>query len=274
MTKRTFDREIQYKRVIANFGDIHGGSVGAVFPPGFYTRDGNEIKQNKAQAALYEYWQDAEHTCKEFGVDTVLLMGDLIQGGNRKENAAGSLPVSLDEQVDVTTKLLAPICKDRIVLSVRGTLYHSSLDMDAERQVARAVGAKEHNWVINGKIEGTEVKLNALHGSSGAFVYRANAASREILFFKEAFADGKLEDFDLLIRAHNHIFMHLDTPGKHYVINPCWQTLVPSNYSMRQYAKWQSDIGFTITFIDQKDRVSIMHFLYPTPRFNDVMITV
>jgi len=109
------------------------GSVGAVFPPDFETREGNIIKLNVAQSALYEYWQDAVHTCDEFGVDTILLMGDLIQGGNRKENGAGSLPVALDEQVEAAKILLTPICKGRKVLSVLGTPYHTSLDMDAEK---------------------------------------------------------------------------------------------------------------------------------------------
>lgn len=271
---KKLEKNKTYKRIIAFFGDIHAGSVGAVFPPDFTTKDGNAITLNKAQSALYEYWQDALQTCDEFGVDTIMLVGDLIQGGNRKENGAGCLPVALDEQVEAAKQLLSTLCAGRTVLSVRGTPYHSSLDMDAERQVAKAVGAKKHDWVINGKIEGTSRTMNVAHGTSGAFVYRETAASREILFFDEAFAHGKLDQYDLIVRGHNHIFLHLDKPGKHYLINPCWQTLTPSGYSMKQYAKWQPDIGFSMVLIDQKDRMQVMHFLYPTPRFNAVWVTV
>jgi len=136
------------------------------------------------------------------------------------------------------------------------------------------MGATKHAWVINGKIEGTNRTINAQHGTSGAFIYRETAASREIMFFKEAAADGKLDKVDIIVRGHNHIFMHMDKPGKHYLINPCWQCLVPSGYAMKQYAKWQPDIGFTMIFIDMKDRISIMHFLYKTPRFNDSWVTM
>jgi len=261
----------KFKRVIALIGDTHVGSEGAVFPAGYITNTGNEVRLNKAQAALYEYWLDAVKTCEDFDVDTVLLMGDLIQGGNRKENGAGNIIASLDEQTDAAIQLLTPICTGRTVLSVRGTPYHSSIDMDAEKRVAKALGARTHAWVINGKIEGTNKTINAMHGTSGALIYRETAAVREMLFFKEAMSDGKLGRADIIVRGHNHIYRHIDQPNHHYIINPCWQALTPSAYTMRNYAKWQPDIGMVIIFIDDKDRFSCMHFLFPTPHTSDVV---
>jgi len=70
-------------RVVVVVSDIHAGSTVGLLPPGFVTKEGNEITQNPLQKWLWECWQRAN----DFVGETVngspyvfILNGDAMEG--------------------------------------------------------------------------------------------------------------------------------------------------------------------------------------------------
>ena len=251
---------MKLKRAFGVFGDMQVGSAFAVFPPDYKTEKGNPVHMNQGQLKIYEYWSKAPRILNEFNVDTILLIGDLLQGLHWKRAGRDLILSELEEQVRAAGILLEPICKDRQVMGISGTKYHDARDINAERYVIESLKGKYFGYVINGDIRHTHRTMNMVHGTSKALVYRETSASRETLFFKEAEALEKLFKCDILLRAHNHFFLHIHRVKSHYILNPCWQALVPDDYTMANYAKWQPDIGFSVITIDSEDRINVMHF--------------
>jgi hypothetical protein len=106
-------------------------------------------------------------------------------------------------------------------------------------------------------------------------IYRETVAAREVLFFREAEALGKLDHYDLIARGHNHIYRHLDLPKCHYVLCPCWQAIRPDPYTLKNYAKMLPDIGFVIVAIDKGDRQHVLHWLMDEPvRISDFVRSI
>ena len=251
---------MKLKRSFGVFGDMHVGSAFAILPPNFKTERGNSVHMNPGQEQIYEYWSKAPGILKSWDVDTIILIGDLIQGLHYKRAGAFNILPELKEQKNAAEVLLKPLCKDRHVMGVSGTKYHDARDIELEQEIIKDLGGKYYGYVVNCDIAGTGRAMNVMHGKSKALVYRETSASRETLFFKEAEALGKLTKCDILLRAHNHFFLHIHRVKTHFVLNPCWQALVPDDYTMGNYAKWQPDIGFSIITIDSGDRVNVMHF--------------
>jgi predicted MPP superfamily phosphohydrolase len=246
-----------------------------MLPPGYINREGNPVGQNPGQEKMYAFWVECAAICDEWQVDTVILVGDLIQGLHRKGFGAGNVLTTLDEQAAAAIELLAPLCEDRKVYGVSGTEYHDSRESRKEKDIIETLGGEYCGYIINGEIEGTNRRYNIAHGASQSMIYRETVAAREVLFMREAEALGKLDHYDAIIRGHNHIFRHLDLPQCHYVLNPCWQALRPDNYTLKNYAKMLPDIGMTIIAVDTDDRQHILHWLMPEPvRISDYVRTL
>jgi len=255
----------EFKRVLAFYGDTHVGSAYGMLPPGWKTSEGNLIKQNLGQEKMWGFWEECLVICNKWGVDTVILIGDMIQGLHRKAFGAGNVLVTLDDQSDAAVELFKPVCKGRKVYGVSGTEYHDSREIHVEKTIIEELKGIYCGYIINGEIEGTNRMYQIAHGATQAMIYRETVAAREVLFQREAEALGKSEHYDAMIRGHSHIYRHLDLPQCHYIINPAWQALRPDNYTMKNYAKYLPDIGFVIIAIDTDDRQHILHWLMPEP---------
>jgi hypothetical protein len=255
----------EFKRVFAFYGDTHVGSAYGMLPPDWKTSEGNRIEQNKGQKKMWGFWEECFEVCRTWDVDTIILIGDLINGLHRKGLGAGNILVSLDDQRDAAIELLSPLCKGRKVLGISGTDYHDAREIRTEKTIIEVLGGKYCGYIINGDVEGTKRKFNIAHGATQAMVYRETVAAREVLFTREAEALGKLPHFDAIIRGHSHFYRHLDLPKCHYIINPAWQALRPDNYTIKYYAKMLPDIGFVILAIDMEGRQHVLHWLMPEP---------
>ena len=261
---------MKYKRVIAVYSDMHVGSKYAIMPQGFQNREGNLIGLNDGQKYLLQHWNRCKKICDKHNVDTVILAGDLIHGLHYKRQGEGLMLSELEEQKAACLELLEPICRNRTVIGISGTDYHNSRDTKTEKQIIEMLKGTYCGYVMNGDIKYTKRTINVMHGSSGALIYRETAAGREMLFFKEAEALGKTIKADILLRAHNHFYLHMHRRSVHYIINPCWQILEPSQYTTRNYAKFQPDLGMSLLLIDSDDRISSWHFLTEeTPHITD-----
>lgn len=255
----------KYKRSLAFISDIHAGSAYGLFPPSFRTKEGNIIEANSGQRALYAHWSKIPEILEDQEVDTIILVGDMIQGTHRKGFGQGNVVVSTNEQAKVAYKLLKPICKGRKVYGVSGTEYHDAKEYRIEEAITTALEGKHYGYILNLDIEGTDRSYNIAHGSSQSMIYRETVAAREVLFAREAEALGKAPHYDAIVRGHNHIFRHLDLPKCHYILNPCWQALKPDNYTLKNYFKYMPDFGFVTVGIDSYDRQHVLHWLLDEP---------
>lgn len=273
--KHEYALKIGIKRALLFISDTHVGSMAGLMPPQYTTENGNILKANKGQMKLLEYWEGIPKIMDKFGIKDVLLGGDLIQGLNVKEFGAGNTICELDEQADMAIEVLSNLTHGRRgvqIHSVSGTHYHGSKDTDVEKSIVERLGGKHHGKVWNFQLKGSKKVIHLSHGASNAAIYPEMLAGREILFMKEANADAKLPKFDLLLHGHRHTQFVLDKPGTRLVQNGCWQMFMPSDYSMKQYFKFQPDIGYSVILIDEADRFHIISFtLKPGPTLSDFL---
>jgi len=268
-----------FKRIVAFVADTHVGSRYAIFPPNIISKQGNDLgaMRNEGQIKLYEYWKEWEKICDAWGVDTIILLGDIIQGNNPAGRGVGTVTADLDEQKDAAVSLLSKICENRIVHSLSGTLYHESIDTRIHYDITKELGsvAKEshfHGLMANIKLKGTNRILNLAHGVSGAAIYRTTLMDREALFEAAAYGLGDLDFLpDIVVRAHWHRFIHIHLPNQHILQVPGWCAWFPYKGTIRLYGKMQPHIGGVILFIDDHDRITIHHYLFKPPRISDYL---
>lgn len=88
------------KQIIAVTADYHCGHTSAIAPPQYnYNGVTWEIKQSKANARIYSYWQHFIKTCKLLGVTDFWVIGDACDGRNVfADKTHRTLTQNLDEQ--------------------------------------------------------------------------------------------------------------------------------------------------------------------------------
>ena len=104
------------------------------------------------------------------------------------------------------------------------------------------------------------------HGQSSAFIYREQRMGRTGLFIKWAEALNKIPKIDAVVQGHWHQFIHIHANKQHLIQLPCWQLFTPTRYALREFGKFQPDIGAVIIFVDEKARIRVWHYLYDPPK--------
>lgn len=257
-------------------GDTHVGSKYSVFPPNYITEQGNTLLLNKAQAQLYEYWQDMVRVCKDLKVDTIIHFGDHIEGSNRKELGRFLLANEQEDQKEAVSILMEPLVSGRNYYSVTGSGYHHSLDTDVTEHIAEKLKNKcktvtNFGGVVNMKIEGTGRVLHASHGEGGAMLYRTMLMDREGLYHLAGQAEDKIIKADIIAHGHLHFFVHIHLRNQHLIQVPCWKMFTPDRIHLKLYPKMQPDIGFVIVIIDTENRINIWDYKYKSPKIDDVL---
>jgi len=268
---------LEYLRKIALVSDTHVGSRYAIFPEGFYGKEGNLLSaaMNDGQKTLNKYWYDYVEKCDELDVDTVFLVGDMIQGVNRKDFGQYILTGDMDEQVDACTELLKPLCKDRKVGVWSGTRYHESIDYRVHKALAEKLEgiASESRFFGNLavlKLTPSSRIANVAHGSGTNLIYIETALAKEGFFLKQAEALFKTPKTDILIRGHLHRFVYIHENNMHFVSLPCFQAYIP--WATKLYGRYVPDIGGCVLLIDDKNRIKIWHYLYDTVHISDSLV--
>jgi hypothetical protein len=264
------------KRIIALLGDTHTGSRYAIFPPNYKTKQGNLLNINRAQAKLYEYWQDMKRVFNELKVDTIMHFGDHIEGSNRKELGRFLLANEQEDQKEAITQLMSEIVVGRNYYSVTGSGYHHSLDTDVTEHIAEKLKGKckkviNFGGVVNMKIEGTSRVMHASHGESAAMLYRTMIMDREGLYHLAAQAEEKIPKADIIAHGHLHSFVHLHMRHQHLIGVPAWKMFTPDRIHLKIYPKFQPDIGFIILIVDVENHITVWDYKYDCPKIDDVL---
>jgi len=259
---------MKIKRILGFLSDTHVGGQVALFPKNFKTKGGVKITMNKGQEQLYKYWKDA---CKQFkDCDTFFLLGDLIEGLNKREYGHGLILSDLNEQVNACIQLLKPMVGDKKTLIYTGSGYHGSSDFKCDQNIAEALPNAEFCGAMeNRKLKGCNFKINLAHGEGGASLYRATKMDKEALFFKVAESCNKLEAPNLVVRGHLHFYTYLENEQMSYLQLPCWKAFEISKIYLKNIGRLQPDIGGCKVYVFEDNSMMIKPCLYPTPHITD-----
>ncbi len=258
------------KRSLAFVGDLHVGSRYAVAPKWWRSREGSALPLNEGQLVLYEAFQDFCDRCDEFEVDTVFLMGDLVDGPNRKGFGRLLMTQDLNEQIEMAVELLKPLCVGRKVYGIEGSGYHVLPGgVSADQMVVQLLGGHWKGPLCVGRFAPSKLVWNIQHGQSGAMIYRETVLAREQIFMNAAAGLGKIEFTHVMVRGHWHWFYFDATNGQWKIQVPAWACFVPNRVYLKSYGKMQPDIGGVIVQITDEDRLVMREFLYPLPKIAD-----
>ena len=262
------------KRSICVLSDTHTGSDVALWPKHHMLPKGNYITLSHGQEQLYEYWQDFCSMVKEYKCDTVIHLGDAVEGLNRKDGGEGLVVSNIDTQKDACIALLDGVIYDRNkvnLLIVDGSKYHESQDSKIHKAIADAYPKGKYCGVLqNIKLNDTELRMNIAHGSGGSAIYRSTKMDREEMFFLLAQACNKLpEKPDIIMRGHLHYMKEVVSENTLSIQVPCWKAWEDSRFFTANYARMQPDIGGYILLIDEFDEVIIKRKKFPLPHIAD-----
>lgn len=250
-------------RRILILGDTHCGAVTGLWHPEYKTRHQNTIKLNPLQEEIYEKWEQMkEDVQKRDSYDTIFLMGDLIDGLNRKSFGRERMVSDLNEQVGCVLKLLRPLCKNKEVFGIQGSGYHGSLDYEVDRRICHELHGQYGGSIANIRLKSTNKIINISHGSGFPAQYIGSKMSKEILLSIMSAKLEKTPNIDILIRGHFHEYAHLEMLNKHFILNPCWEGARRNLHSAPNYLRFQSTIGCVKLEISDDD-VIVNPYIYP-----------
>jgi len=267
--------EHKYLRSIALTADLHVGSRFGLCPGAYISPTGDELgmAMNAGQKNLLESWNLYVAKMKEMKVDTVFLVGDICAGANLKEGGVFMMTTDMNEQVEMATSLLKPLCKGKKVGVWSGTPYHEARDFRIHQLLAEYLDGKFYGSISNMRLEPTKKIVNVAHATTQAMVYPETVLSRDILFMKEAEALQKLYKIHAIVRAHRHSYVEIHKHDVHYISLPCWEAFTPYYKNVQWYFKNQPDIGGALMLIDDQERLRFMHFLYACPKIADRLVS-
>lgn len=268
------------KRTIALVGDLHCGSALAVCPPRFLSQYDFEIHASEGQRQIWDSWLKFCDICNHFKVDMIIVLGDILDGSNRKRPGKWRILTDLDDQKEVAIATLQHLVNPnqngrRKLMALSGSDYHTSQDVNCERDIIKKVFGGEHFGGL-GTIDiiGTNRSINIRHEMTSAQIYDAMVLQRIGFFQKVAEADGVVDRADILAAGHLHKFLHIHGYNQHLLLVPGWKAFEPWAPLTKGYPKTMPQIGGCILFIDDSDRIIVHHYLYPVPHIADKTVTM
>jgi len=273
----------------ASFNDIHVASqFGLTIEKGWVDRYGARHMPNRGQTILNGYVNDYAEKCREFKVNHLWVVGDTVIGQNYYEKGKYVVNIELEEQKMMAAKVISDFVEKvgtiEKVFLWRSTGYHGSYDTSIDKNIADILKA-EYN--INAEYRGEYSIMRLVYGkfrknifithpASDAVMYPEQAMGKDMMLWQEAVGNKKLPPIDVILRAHKHTAIEVHKPNIRAIQLPCWQWFVPYDSAMKNYARWQPDIGGNIFLFDEQLRMTTYQFIYPNViepyRYIDVVL--
>ena len=253
-------------RRIAFVSCMHVGSKVGLWPISYTYEDETEtehtIHAKEVQTLLLQYWRDFWDS-EAKTADTIVLLGDLIQGNNRKETAMGTMTANLNVQRDVAVHMLKPHIKGRTVIGVSGSKYHDSIDTSLDKSIVtdKDIGGDFVGMVRNLKISDGPI-INIAHGSSNPLVYKSTHDDREMWFMA---ANSMTRDIDFVVRGHWHYFSYIRNSRRAVLRVPGWQCWYPASFMVDGLGKKNNKLGAVVVDFGPDKRHMIWDRLYEPP---------
>lgn len=211
--------------------DLHCGSTVGLLPPGFVTRNGNEVGLNKLQQWLWKSWLSAgEWAANIVGDDPFVVVsnGDLIDGYHHRTKEVWS--VDEEDHVDAAKKILNPLIKKaKDTYVVFGTEVHTK---NLEENFANEVGAVKDPETGKPCFLRLEMDIN---GCLVFFSHHIGTTSRVYLEASQlsiALGNAQLEYAraghrkpDMCVFSHRHRYGFYDDGVSACLVTGAWQFL-------------------------------------------------
>lgn len=207
------------KKTVVFISDLHCGALSGLTPPDYRIRYNKEVERN--QAAFW-YWY--EGTMDLIKPDILCVIGDAVDGRNRKSGGVGCITSDLFEQAAMATEAITAANAKKHYF-IRGTDYHVAQDgTEIENLIARNFNATIENRLfleIHGKqydkdderTHGMKKVFDLKHkvGSSTTPYGMFTPQAKEATWNLEWFMEGAAPVADYIIRGHVHRFSYAGT---------------------------------------------------------------
>jgi hypothetical protein len=261
-------------KAIGFLGDIHCGSHHGLWPlddlPG--GKRGSKYKGvrylNSCYANMIDQWPD---------LDILILMGDLIDGKQRKSNSTGLFTAQLGDQVKGAIEVLTPLSKKaKKIIRVKGTPYHEEFE-GALNDLDSQLGINLTDHVLNLNINDHILNV-AHHPVGGSSLYLGTSVDKENIWSSVAAIEKSVPNIRWIFRGHKHTFIHQETVFKQVCLVPCFE--LPTPYAIKNnYWRFQPIIGGVLLMRDDSEilphptgyRVVPTTFELPDPVIHDLI---
>lgn len=224
--------------------DTHIGNVNSVMPTEVEVGTGDEnrsysIQSNNIQRTMYDKWTEM---CSD-NYDVGLLLGDMTEGTNYRENGIGNWTNDMSLQIDTCVDMLE---KTGITewYGVQGSPYHTGLNESADYEVLDKLGGTFDDDMILG-IDDILFYLKHVTSYSSVPHSRSTGLNRDMV--NTEIHKNSYGDIDVHLRAHVHYHHFVGWEGKLGLINPCWKH---RDQFLRRGNAGSADIGYTVFTVD------------------------
>ena len=223
--------------------DLHVGSrVGLANPKETPASDAGA----PVRAGLFRCWEESV-SGPHAKPDVLLVVGDCVEGGNRKQSGIGTWTTDLLEQADHAVELLRMWHADRIFM-IRGSGYHveaNNSGLQIEEYIARQLGAEEYpnqehlkparrdrsGWSWYLRLAGVNMHISHKISVSKVFHYQSTPTARQLLNarlnngLRRVLSKDEDSKLRVVIRAHAHYYNTVGYSGSDGYVLPCWKAL-------------------------------------------------
>ena len=259
--------------IIAIASDLHTNSALGLLPPGAKRDDGQEVRQSKSQAWLWDNWLDYWKAVKKAAAGkkplSVIVNGDW--GDLNKHDGAQMLTNNVDTVIDWMVEALEPARKlTQNIYILRGTEAHTGGAGWMENRAAKEIGAVKDAgtglpsfWTLRLQVE--RVRLFTTHhpGTNSNVPWtRGAAANRAAVKTALTFGGGARPDLAVFSHVH-HSEDSADNHPVRAIFTPPW--CLPDAFTYRIGHGWGTlEVGGLIIKVDG-DQYTVIKRFYSLP---------
>jgi predicted phosphodiesterase len=216
---------------------------------------------------MLRFWEDFQHQCDVEKVDTVIHVGDVIEGKQAKQFGAMLFTPEIDEQIEIAAQLLRPLVKNRKFRIIDGSKYHESDDTSVAKAVAQelkgdCISSAKITDAAFYRVEGVGKTIFLQHGAGGNWMYQGGKMSKAMVWHGFASSRGKLPEADIYVNAHFHNYQKVEDSKKMAIQLPAWKIYEPSIIYKKDVPRMQADIGGVIMKIYENGIISAVPYIY------------
>lgn len=213
------------KRILV-LSDLHCGSQVGLTPPPWQTKPSGRKVHDKFAELQSTAWDWYIKEIKSLNkIDICFVLGDCIDGADRKGAGVGQITTDLEEQTEMAIDALRFVKAKKYVF-VYGSGYHVTGQdgTDYEKRIARTLGGPigNHEFV---DVNGVTFNLKHVCGRTSIPHGKGTLLHKQKLW-EQMWADYK--DFpksDILLRGHVHYFYAVQDAKYLMMTSPCMKTL-------------------------------------------------
>lgn len=253
-------------RRIGFIGDTHCGSYSGLWPEDRIPAKGPFT----GTRYLMECYRHMVESWPE--LDLLVLMGDLIDGQQKKSDGTKLFTTDEGMQVRGAIELLEPLAaKAKRIIRVDGTPYHTGFH-GAKRQLDLALGVGLAEQAIDLQLPQGIMSI-AHHPPGGGYLYKGSQASKLLLWSIISASRKKLNLPRWVIRAHTHEAMIHWEEDITVILTPCFE--LPTGYAIKSNReRFQPTLGGVLMTADENEaggyRVTMSRYDPPLPMVTEL----